>query len=186
MKPATTGRRPWAPPAPSRRWLAALAAGCAVLAGCGEPVPPEPGDPASSTRHPSASSGTVGAGSPSPDAHGPWGSYGTRDEACAAVAADVLALSLLSSSLPVSRQVEDVQRVEDRVETMVDAAPPPLAAEYARVQLLVDSYGEDLAAGQPPTAGPSAPAEPRFDERALEGSLETIRAWLTQTCRDRR
>jgi hypothetical protein len=102
------------------------------------------------------------------------------------VTADVVALSLLPSSLPVSRHVEDVQRVEDRVETMVGAAPPPLVAEYARVQLVVDSYGEDLAAGQSPTAGPSAPTERRFDDRALEESLDAIRAWLTQTCQDRR
>jgi hypothetical protein len=95
---------------------------------------------------------------------------------------------MLSSSLPVSRHVEDVQRVEDQVETMVGAAPPRLVAEYARVQLLVDSYGEDLAAEQSPTAGPSASAsaEPLFDDQALEESLETIRAWLTQTCQDRR
>ncbi|GGG72213.1 hypothetical protein GCM10011374_41230 [Kocuria dechangensis] len=183
MKPATTRRSPWAPPARFRGWLAALAAGSAVLAGCGEPVPPEPVDPSASTRPPSASSGP---GSPVPPAHGPWGAHGTRDEACAAVAADVLTLSLLPSSLPVSRHVEDVQRVEDQVETMVDAAPPPLVAEYARVQLMVDSYGEDLAAEPSPTAGPSVSAERRFDDRALEESLDAIRAWLTQTCQDRR
>ncbi|MGG7655383.1 hypothetical protein [Kocuria rosea] len=89
-----------------------------------------------------------------------------------------------------SQRVEDVQQVEDEVEAMLEAAPPAVASSYARIQLAVDSYGEDLTVDASPTPTPAptrAPAaEPRFDDLALQEALEQIRMWLTDTCQNRR
>ncbi|WP_344121328.1 hypothetical protein [Kocuria aegyptia] len=76
--------------------------------------------------------------------------------------------------------------MENQVRTSLESAPPALASHYARIQLLVDSYGEDLTAYQSSTAGPAPREAPRLDNAALEESLEQIRAWLTDTCQDRR
>jgi hypothetical protein len=166
-----------------RRWVVVAAVLCTVLAGCTDPTPPGPAGPDAS-------------GSPSPDTtspapvRGPWGAYGNREQACAGVAGDVVTLSLLTSSLPVSQRVAGVQQVEDEVEAMLEAAPPAVASPYARIQLAVDSYGEDLVVDAAPTATPApsrAPAaEPRFDDLALQEALEQIRMWLTDTCQNRR
>ena len=167
-----------------RGWVVVPAMLCTILTGCTDPMPP-------------GSEGPGASGAPSPDStspapvHGPWGAYGNQGQACAGVAGDVVTLSLLSSSLPVSRRVADVQQVEDEVEAMLEAAPPAVTSSYARIQLAVDSYGEDLAVDASPTATPAptptpAPAEdPRFDDLALQEALEQIRMWLTDTCQNR-
>ena len=165
------------------KWVVVSAVLCTILSGCTDPTPPSPEGPdASGVPSPNTTS-------PSP-VHGPWGAYGSQEQACAGVAGDVVTLSLLPSSLPVSQRVEDVQQVEDEVEAMLEAAPPAVASSYARIQLAVDSYGEDLTVDASPTPTPAptrAPAaEPRFDDLALQEALEQIRMWLTDACQNRR
>ena len=164
-----------------RGWVVVPAVLCTVLAGCTGPTPPGPEGPGAS-------------GSPSPDStspapvHGPWGAYVDQEGACAGVAGDVVTLSLLPSSLPVSRRVSDVQQVENEVEAMLEAAPPAVASPYARIQLAVDSFGEDLAVDASPmaTPAPTPVEEPRFDDLAVQEALEQIRMWLSDTCQNRR
>ncbi|MEX5299494.1 hypothetical protein RCG67_12030 [Kocuria sp. CPCC 205292] len=157
------------------RWRAAPGAVAAVLAvalvgGCGDPgAPGPPGASPGATAAPATSP----AGTPAPAPSGPWGAYPDRREACAAVADDLLALALLPAGLSAGPTVADVQDVEDEVEAVRDAAPPALAADLARVQLLVDSYGEELA--EDPSAG--------FDGQALDEALAPVREWLDETCR---
>ncbi len=168
-----------------RRWVVVPAVLCTILTGCTDPTPP-------------GRKGPDASGPPSPDTtssapvHGPWGAYGNQEQACAGVAGDVVTLSLLPSSLPVSQRVADVQQVEDEVEAMLEAAPPAVASSYARIQLAVDSYGEDLAADASPTATPAPTSTPaaavelEFDDPALQAALEQLRMWLTDTCQNRR
>ncbi|MGX5358212.1 hypothetical protein [Kocuria sp. KH4] len=80
-----------------------------------------------------------------------------------------------------SERVQDVQRVEDEVAEMVSTVPAELVAEFARIQLLIDSYGEDLATAPEATADPGAAAA-RFDDEGLESSLESVREWLADSC----
>ncbi|MFF0904850.1 UNVERIFIED_CONTAM: hypothetical protein RF653_14340 [Kocuria sp. CPCC 205316] len=142
----------------------------ALLGGCGGP-----GTPGPPTGSPTATATTASpAGSPALAADGPWGAYPDRREACAAVADDLLALALLPAGLSAGPTVTEVQEVEDEVEAVRDAAPPVLAPDFARVQLLVDSHGEALE------ADPSA----RFDGQALDEALAPVRDWLDATCRD--
>ncbi|GAA1751895.1 hypothetical protein [Kocuria aegyptia] len=145
----------------------------AVLCGCGGPGTPGAPTGSPATASPAATA-TSSAGSPAPAAGGPWGAYPDRREACAAVADDLLVLALLPAGLSAGPTVPEVQDVEDEVEAMGDTAPPALAADFARVQLLVDSYGEALA------EDPSA----RFDGQALDQALAPVRGWLDGTCRD--
>ncbi|WP_424347034.1 hypothetical protein [Kocuria sp. CH-021] len=158
------GRRRAAPGA-----VAAVLA-VALVGGCGDPG--APGTPSGSPGA-TAAPATSSAGTPAPGPSGPWGAYPDRREACAAVADDLLALALLPAGLSAGPTVADVQDVEDEVEAVRDAAPPALAADLARVQLLVDSYGEALA------EDPSA----RFDGQALDEALAPVRDWLDETCR---
>lgn len=142
----------------------------AVLCGCGSPGAPGPPTGSPTAAAPPASP----AASTAPATDVTWGAYPDRREACAAVADDLLVLALLPAGLSAGPTVAEVQDVEDEVEAVRGAAPPALAADYARVQLLVDSYGEDLA------EDPSA----RFDGQALDEALVPVRDWLERTCRD--
>ncbi|MFE7630032.1 hypothetical protein [Kocuria sp. NPDC057446] len=166
MHPRTTAGRRAAPGA------AAAVLAVALLGGCGDPGGPRPTAGPATAEAPTAAPATSPAGSPAPD--GPWGAYPDRREACAAVADDLLVLALLPAGLAAGPTVAEVQDVEDEVEGVRGDAPPALAADYARVQLLVDSYGEALA------EDPSA----RFDGQALDEALGPVRDWLDATCRD--
>ncbi|MEX5305592.1 hypothetical protein RF644_07490 [Kocuria sp. CPCC 205258] len=96
------------------------------------------------------------------------------------MAGHVLTLSVLPSSLRVTERVQDVQRVEDDVAEMVATVPAELAAEFSRIQLLVDSYGEELTASEA-TVAPGATAA-GFAAAGLESSLASVREWLTDSC----
>ena len=169
MHPWTTTARWRAAPG-----TAAAALAVAVLAGCGTPGGPGPPSGSATATAPTAAPATSPAGTPAPGGPGPWGAYPDRREACAAVADDLLALALLPAGLSAGPSTAEVQNVEDEVEAVLEAAPPALAADFARVQLLVDSYGETLA------EDPSA----RFDGQALDEALVPVRDWLEGTCRD--
>lgn len=102
------------------------------------------------------------------------------------MAGHVLTLSVLPSSLRVTERVQDVQRVEDDVAEMVATVPAELVAEFSRIQLLVDSYGEELTASEA-TAASEATIAPGttaagFDAAGLESSLASVREWLTDSC----
>ena len=186
----------------------ALAVGCALLAGCGNPTSNGPGPSVTSTAPPAGGAASVPGESPDPAR---WGAYGTRERACSAVTDDVVSLSLLPTSLAVSHGAEDVRRMEDHVRDVAEAVPPPLRPHFTRIRELVGSYGDAVAAGEtarpspgeagspgatrPPGAspmpgagtarpvGPSpATTPPEFDERALERSLEPVRQWLRSSC----
>ncbi|MFI7495137.1 hypothetical protein ACH9D2_10515 [Kocuria sp. M4R2S49] len=153
---------------------AAAALVVVLLGGCGSPGTPGPPTGSPPGTAPTATPATSPAGTPGPAGHGRWGAYPDRREACAAVADDLLALALLPAGLSAGPSVAEVQDVEDEVEAVLEAAPPALAADLARVQLLVDSYGETLA------EDPSA----RFDGQALDEALAPVREWLDETCRN--
>ncbi|MEF3120141.1 hypothetical protein [Kocuria flava] len=171
--PTPTPRRV---PARAGWWAVPVAVGL-LLAGCADPGPGGT-EQTGAAPGPSSSAPALTATAP---ADGRWGSYGGRAEACAAVADHVLTLSVLPSSLSVTDRLEDVQQVEDRVAELVEAAPEELVADLARIQLTVDSYGEDLAAEQSATDAPDGPRA-RFDRRALEDSLGSLRRWLADAC----
>lgn len=168
MHPRTAAGRRAAP------GTAAAVLAVALLGGCGDPGGPRPPAGSATAEAPTAVPATPSAGSPAPAPDGPWGAYPDRREACAAVAEDLLALALLPAGLAAGPTVAEVQDVEDEVEVVRRDAPPALAADHARVQLLVDSYGEALA------EDPSA----RFDGQALDEALGPVRDWLDATCRD--
>lgn len=181
MHPPSTPMRRFPARLPQGWFVVAMA--CTALAGCANPGGGEPAGPGSA---PSPSTTVPASGGPTSDPApdtGPWGAYSTEAEACAAVAGHVLTLSVLPSSLRVTSRVADVQRVEDEVATMVATAPDDLVAELSRIQLLVDTYGEELAAEQSPTTAPTA-APAQLNTPALEESLEEVRGWLTDSCTD--
>ncbi|GAB3519409.1 hypothetical protein GCM10027402_06110 [Arthrobacter monumenti] len=129
-------------------------------------------------------------------AEGEWGSYESRSDACAAVAADVVAIALLPVSLGLGGSERDVANSEGKIEDMKEAAPPALTSEFAHVQLVIDSFGERLAAGErgggrdvgagtsdaedPTTA--DARQSPRLDDDALDQALTPVKDWLRENC----
>ncbi|MFE7628872.1 hypothetical protein [Kocuria sp. NPDC057446] len=82
-----------------------------------------------------------------------------------------------------TEQVQDVQRVEDQVAEMVATVPPELVAEFSQIQLLIDSYGEELTTAQDIADTPTVDAD-RFNAPALEESLISVRSWLNVSCTD--
>ncbi|HET7415992.1 MAG TPA: hypothetical protein VFI97_09895 [Arthrobacter sp.] len=143
-----------------RRWaVACILAAAVVLTGCTDepsspategpqptPTPDQSTDditsPPAEPPEPSASA------SPSATASGQWGRYGNRSDACTAVAADVVAIAVLPMSLNLSDDATEIDNAEDEIEVMKRSAPAELTADFARVQLLIDSFGEQVAAGE--------------------------------------
>ncbi|MFI7482723.1 hypothetical protein ACH9EU_09935 [Kocuria sp. M1R5S2] len=173
MHPRTTTRR--------RGPALAAAAAALVLGGCAEPGggPTDPAttsspSPSPSGPSPSDPTATPTAAPSTGTPGGPWGAYPDRAEACAAVAEDLLVLALLPANLSADPTVERVQAVEDEVASVRATVPPEIAADLARVQLLVDTYGEELQ--EDPDA--------RFDGEQLDEALVPVRDWLESTCRD--
>lgn len=142
-----------------RHWPAAIVLTAAVvLTGCTDDAPEtEPTDgsqetPAVDSPTESAPPPTDSTSEPSPSgsstALAQWGSYGNRSDACTAVAGNVVAVSVLPMSLNLSGDDREIDNTEDEIESMRRSAPENLKADFARVQLLVDSFGERVAAGK--------------------------------------
>lgn len=176
-----------------------------MLTGCTDEPSGTGGDEGSGApAGPSGSAGTTPA-EPSPGSpaatvpatsDGDWGAYESRADACAAIAADVVAIALLPVSLGLGGSERDVANSEDKIEDMKEAAPPELTSEFAHVQLVIDSFGERLAAGErgggrdvgSSTSNAEAPTTegarqgPRLDDDALDQALAPVKDWLSENC----
>ncbi len=185
---------------------AAAVATLVMLTGCtDEPSGPGGGEVTSASPDSSGAADTATPVEPSPaspaatvptTADGEWGSYESRADACAAIAADVVAIALLPVSLRLGGSERDVANTEDKIEDMKEGAPPELTSEFAHVQLLIDSFGERLAAGErgggrdvgSDTSDAGDPARtdtrqgPRLDDHALSQALAPIKDWLSENC----
>lgn len=137
--------------------LACVLATTVALTGCTDD-PPDPatdepqqtpsGDQATENVTSPSAEPSEPSPSPSATASGQWGSYGNRSDACTAVAADVVAIAVLPMSLNLSGDAGEIDNAEDEIEAMRRSAPAELKADFARVQLLIDSFGEQVAAGE--------------------------------------
>lgn len=180
--------RPAVPSLTARRcrWVLSVGVCAAVLTGCTDTGGPAQGPPspsatappaaASSTASPPTGGETTGTSTPGDDG---WGIYKSRDEACGGVTSNLLEISLLPTSLALGAGEESVQQMEDRLEELRLSVPPELAADFAWMQLLMDSFGEDLAASGN-TAGPAGTAE--FDREAFDTAVDSVKSWLDDTC----
>jgi hypothetical protein len=123
-------------PRPIAAGCTALAAGLLVfgLAGC-QGSTPAPTGIQSPTPSVSAS------GDPTTE----WGGYDGRDEACAAVAGDVLTLALVPKNLALADADGGVDDIDDTIREAAKAAPGAIAPNYLQLSAIVEAYGRDLA-----------------------------------------
>ncbi|RFA13409.1 hypothetical protein B7R22_12070 [Subtercola boreus] len=169
------------------------------FAGCTSAVPSPTG-----IQSPSASP------SPSADANPEWGSYGTKEDACAAVAGDVLTLALAPKNLALADPGSGVDDIDDTIRSAAAAAPPAIAPNYTQLSAIVRTFGQALAewdaavkaeapgssvsatatpgsSGPAPAPTPSqtpagVPERPEFVATAFNAQLDHIKAWLSDTC----
>jgi hypothetical protein len=171
-----------------------LLSGCSVSGQQGPPAPSSAGTASAPGQSPGPlespepldgeSAGPTPVGSA---ANGKWGTYGSRANACEGVAGNVITLSLLPVSLDLGGTEEDLAGLENEVQEIKEAAPAELKDEFAQVQLLVDSFGDQLSTqpGSSPEGKSAAGEGPVFDADALNETLDSVRAWLTENCADR-
>ncbi|AUI50797.1 hypothetical protein SAMN04489742_1842 [Arthrobacter crystallopoietes] len=156
--------------------------------GVGEPDPSleaEAGQPPSSASG-SGTFGDGGAGLPademrseSPDGSssnpddsalsedtGKWGSYGTRTEACTAVAAKVAVLMLAPLSFIAGVDEARLDELQAEVEDLRDKAPAELHDELDEVEAELAKH-EDLT---------------DFDDESFREAVEPIQEWLKSNC----
>lgn len=105
------------------------------LAACSAPDVPPTGIPS-----------TAPSAGPSATASGEWGAYGDRDDACAAVAGDVLTLALAPKNLALADPGSGVDDIDDTIRTAAAAAPPAIAPNYAQLSAIVQAFGRELTA----------------------------------------
>ncbi|RFA10006.1 hypothetical protein B7R54_12925 [Subtercola boreus] len=82
---------------------------------------------------------------PSASTNAEWGAYGTKDDACAAVAGDVLTLALAPKNLALADPDGGVDDIDDTIRTAAASAPPAIAANYAQLSAIVRTYGQALS-----------------------------------------
>jgi hypothetical protein len=102
---------------------------------------------------------------PSPDA-GKWGSYGTRTEACTAVAAKVAVLMLAPLSFIAGVDEARLDELQAEVEDLRDKAPAELHDELDAVEAELAKH-EDLT---------------DFDDESFRQAVEPIQEWLKSNC----
>ncbi|GAA0995460.1 hypothetical protein [Subtercola frigoramans] len=141
--------------------LAASLAGCMGGSGpTGSPMPT-----------PTVTGGTVpGSGDPAQ-----WGTYGSRAEACLGVGGDVVALALIPNNLALMNDSAGIGGLDDAIQTMAVAAPPPISGHYLQISAMVLSFGRELdkynAIVHPaPTATPNASAKVAPDQLPVVGA----------------
>ncbi|RFA07269.1 hypothetical protein B7R21_13680 [Subtercola boreus] len=173
------------------------------FAGCTS-AKPSPTGIQSPTTSPSASPG------PSAGAMSEWGAYGTKDDACSAVAGDVLTLALAPKNLALADPGSGVDDIDDTIRTAAEAAPPAIAPNYTQLSAIVRTFGQALAewdaavkteassssasaTATPGSSGPTSaptpsqtaagvPERPEFVATAFTAQLDRIKVWLSDTC----
>lgn len=167
----------------SRNWTAAacLLATAVVLTGCTDDgsTGPDTDEPQQTMSPGETTAGTSPSGGPpepfpstSATASVRWGSYGNRSDACTAVAANVVAIAVLPMSLNISGDPQEIGNAEDEIEKMRHSAPEELKADFARVQLMIDSFGEQVAAGKR-AAGEEARLEGTTDDGGTDSGVDS-------------
>ncbi|RFA19362.1 hypothetical protein B7R25_12100 [Subtercola boreus] len=99
----------------------------------------------------------TGIPTPTDQANSEWGSYGNRDDACSAVAGDLLTLALVPKNLALADPGSGVNDIDDVIVAAGTAAPPSVAPNYQQLSALVRSYGVQLAAWSAATAPSPTP-----------------------------
>lgn len=127
--------------------------------GAGTPADEMP----SASRDGSSSTPDDSALSPDP---GKWGSYGTRTEACTAVAAKVAALMLAPLSFIAGVDKARLDELQAEVEELRDKAPAELHDELDDVEAELAKH-EDLT---------------EFDDASFREAVEPIQEWLKSNC----
>ncbi|WP_264667670.1 hypothetical protein [Arthrobacter sp. VKM Ac-2550] len=95
-----------------------------------------------------------------------WGSYGTRTEACTAVAAKVAALMLAPLSFIAGVDEARLDELQAEVEDLRDKAPAGLHNELDEVEAELAKH-EDLT---------------DFDDESFREAVEPIQEWLESNC----
>lgn len=97
---------------------------------------------------------------------GKWGSYGTRTEACTAVAAKVAVLMLAPLSFIAGVDEARLDELQAEVEDLRDKAPAELHDELDEVEAELVKH-EDLT---------------DFDDESFRQAVEPIQEWLKSNC----
>ncbi|QTG81956.1 hypothetical protein [Arthrobacter crystallopoietes] len=115
--------------------------------------------------NPDSSSSGPDDSAPSKDP-GKWGSYGTRTEACTAVAAKVAVLMLAPLSFIAGVDEARLDELQAEVEDLRDKAPAELHDELDDVEAELAKH-EDLT---------------DFDDESFREAVEPIQEWLKSNC----
>ncbi len=71
-------------------------------------------------------------------------------------------------SLNLSGDAREIDNAEDEIAKMKRSAPEALKADFARVQLLIDTFGERVAAGER-AGGKDSPVESKTEDGSGDG-----------------
>jgi hypothetical protein len=126
-----------------------------------QPASAPPGEaPPSDAAGPAEGGGGAGGG----DAR--WGSYKSRDHACAAVAANVASLLLVPLGFMTGVEDSDLKALQDELDEFSRGVPPRLEDHLDRVENQLDH----------------AAATGRFDAAGFARALQPVKDWLSEHC----
>lgn len=121
-------------------------------------------------------------------------SAGMRDE-CEGVASDVIALSVLTSTIAWADNIEALEQTEEMLEDMQRNAPEELRYVYIRMRSTIADFASSLASRTPtlsptPTRSPTpatttaapSPTRSGFDSEGFETHVERLRGWIEVNC----
>lgn len=127
-----------------------------------------------------------------------------RQADCSQVASDVVALSVLTSTIGLAESRESLAQTEKTLVEMQRTAPDELRAVYGRMLSAIQAFGSALPASTPnPSAHPTpstntspspsatpqssvapSPTRSAFDSHAFDLDIDKLRAWIGAHCAD--
>ncbi len=135
-------------------------------------APPSTSGQPSTSQPPSTAPPSSGASaSPSPQATsgtgGLYGAFGTKTEACLAVSATLLSVSILPLAGAFGGKPEDVAKAQEELATLRDKVPDELKPHFAKLEAFTKEAGTDFS---------------KYGTGEYEALIKPIQDWMDKNC----
>ncbi|MFF2842195.1 hypothetical protein [Paenarthrobacter sp. NPDC057981] len=145
-----------------------------TLSACSSPAPAAQSTPsasnAASSKGPAAEDGSSSASaspSTSTGTGGAYGQYASMSEACLAVSASLLSVTILPMAAMTGGNPEDIQKAKDELSKAQGKVPEELKPAFEKLRNFTESAGSDLT---------------KYGDGQFEELMKPIPAWVEKNC----
>lgn len=158
-----------------RLLLGAILAASLALSACSFPLPTAQSTPTtqssstqpSSTQPSSAAPSSAAATDPPGGGTGVFGAFGSMSEACIAVSATMLSVTILPLAALMGGKSEDVEKAQAELAKVQGQVPEELKPHFEKLKAFTESAGTDFS---------------KYGSSEFEEAMKPIQAWLDKNC----